>query len=143
MRATTRSTTLATLEIALSLPVLAGGGCPADPVPDPIPKPVDLSPDDPDKTEPGQPGGGNLDDDTDGNDTDGCNDPGPGDLADTSVAINTVPVGNAGNADDTGGYGGVAYVYNIGTYEATAGQYTAFLNKVASADTYNLYNWLM
>ena len=49
-----------------------------------------------------------------------------------TVIIETVPVGNPGNADDThgAGYGGVDYVYNIGKYEVTAGQYTEFLNAV-------------
>jgi len=55
-----------------------------------------------------------------------------------------VPVGNPGNAPDTRyatpGYGAVAYEYNIGKYEVTAGQYTAFLNAVAGVDTYALYN---
>ena len=57
-----------------------------------------------------------------------------------AVVIDTVPVGNAGNAADTTGYGSVAYTYNIGKYEVTAGQYTAFLNAVAATDTYALYN---
>ena len=41
-----------------------------------------------------------------------------------------VTVGNAGNANDTGGghIGAVAYSYQIGTYDVTIGQYTAFLN---------------
>jgi len=58
------------------------------------------------------------------------------------VVIDTVPVGNPGNPDDThgDGYGGVAYTYNIGKFEVTAGQYTGFLNAVAAADTYGLYN---
>ncbi|MHC4063105.1 MAG: formylglycine-generating enzyme family protein [Planctomycetota bacterium] len=58
------------------------------------------------------------------------------------VVIVTAPVGNPGNADDThgDGYGGVAYTYNIGKYEVTAGQYTEFLNAVAATDTYGLYN---
>ena len=58
------------------------------------------------------------------------------------VVIDTVLIGNPGNADDThgDGYGGVAYTYNIGKYEVTAGQYTAFLNAVAATDTYGLYN---
>ncbi|MBN1345075.1 MAG: SUMF1/EgtB/PvdO family nonheme iron enzyme [Phycisphaerae bacterium] len=61
------------------------------------------------------------------------------------VNIETVPVGNPGNADDTGevGYGGVDYVYNIGKFEVTAGQYTDFLNAVADTDTYGLYNTSM
>jgi formylglycine-generating enzyme required for sulfatase activity len=51
-----------------------------------------------------------------------------------------VPVGNAGNAADTSGYGAVGYNYNIGKYDVTLGQYTAFLNAVAKTDTYGLYN---
>jgi formylglycine-generating enzyme required for sulfatase activity len=61
----------------------------------------------------------------------------------TAVAIETIPVGNPGNANDpaTGNvYGGVNYAYNIGKYEVTVGQYTAFLNAVAATDTYGLYN---
>jgi formylglycine-generating enzyme required for sulfatase activity len=70
-----------------------------------------------------------------------------GPLAHPGVVIVTVPVGNPGNADDTegDGYGGVAYTYNIGTYEVTAGQYCSFLNAVAATDTYGLYKshmWL-
>lgn len=57
------------------------------------------------------------------------------------VAIETVLVGNPGNANDAStGYGGVDYVYNIGKYEVTAGQYTEFLNAVAATDTYSLYD---
>jgi len=59
-----------------------------------------------------------------------------------AVDIQTVPVGNPGNAADTHGagyYGAVAYTYNIGKYEVTAGQYTDFLNAVAKTDTYGLY----
>jgi formylglycine-generating enzyme required for sulfatase activity len=58
-----------------------------------------------------------------------------------AVTIETVPIGNAGNAADTSGYGAVGYNYNIGKYEVTAGQYTAFLNAKANvSDTYGLYN---
>ena len=59
-----------------------------------------------------------------------------------AVDMETVSVGNLGNADDTegDGYGGVDYVYNIGRFEVTAGQYTEFLNAVAETDTYGLYN---
>ena len=59
-----------------------------------------------------------------------------------AVEIETVPVGNPGNPDDThgDGYGGVDYEYNIGKYEVTAGQYCEFLNAVAKTDTYGLYN---
>jgi formylglycine-generating enzyme required for sulfatase activity len=55
-----------------------------------------------------------------------------------------VPVGNPGNAADTrydaNGYGAVSYAYNMGKFEVTTGQYTAYLNAVASTDTYSLYN---
>ena len=60
-----------------------------------------------------------------------------------AVTIDLVPVGNAGNANDpaTGNlYGGVAYDYQIGTYDVTIGQYTDFLNAVAATDTHSLYN---
>jgi len=58
------------------------------------------------------------------------------------VFVDTVTVHNPGNSDDSlgDGYGGVDYVYRIGTYEVTAGQYCEFLNAVAAADTYELYN---
>ena len=56
-----------------------------------------------------------------------------------------VIVGNPGNAHDThgDGYGGVDYVFDIGSYEVTAGQYTEFLNAVAATDTYGLYSPFM
>jgi len=57
----------------------------------------------------------------------------------SGVTIETVPVGNVGNADDNG-YGAVSYDYNIGKYEVTAGQYRDFLNAVAATDTYGLYS---
>ena len=64
-----------------------------------------------------------------------------------AITIETVTVGNPGNAPDTRytspGYGAVPYTYEIGKYEVTAGQYTAFLNAVAKTDTYGLYNPLM
>jgi len=68
-------------------------------------------------------------------------------IAAQAITIDTVAVGNAGNAADTAshsgnpdGQGSVSYNYNIGKYEVTAGQYTAFLNAVAATDTYGLYN---
>jgi formylglycine-generating enzyme required for sulfatase activity len=64
----------------------------------------------------------------------------------SAVTIATVPVGNAGNANDpaTGNrFGGVSYNYRIGTTEVTVGQYTAFLNAVGATDTYKLYNTSM
>jgi hypothetical protein len=59
-----------------------------------------------------------------------------------AVTIDMVTVGNPGNANDTGGsgIGRVDYSYQIGKYDATIGQYTAFLNAVATTDTYSLYN---
>ena len=57
-----------------------------------------------------------------------------------------VTVGNPGNVGDTRvgvntfGYGSVAYDYQIGKYDVTIGQYTAFLNAVAATDTNSLYN---
>jgi formylglycine-generating enzyme required for sulfatase activity len=72
-----------------------------------------------------------------------------------AVVIDTVPVGNPGNAGELSGQsvpggsgpdricGAVAYTYNIGKYEVTAGQYTAFLSAVAETDTYGLYNTYM
>ncbi len=63
--------------------------------------------------------------------------------ASAAITIATVPVGNAGNAADTTGFGAVGYGYNIGKYDVTAGQYTAFLNAVAATDTNALYNTSM
>lgn len=60
-----------------------------------------------------------------------------------SVVIQTVPIGNAGNAADDTGYGSVGYSYSMAKYELTAGQYTEFLNAVAAADPYSLYNTSM
>lgn len=57
-----------------------------------------------------------------------------------SITIDTVTVGKPGNAADTTGYGAVSYIYNIGRTEVNLSQYSAFLNAVASTDTYNLYN---
>lgn len=60
--------------------------------------------------------------------------------ASAEIIIDTVTVGDPGNTADTTGYGSVSYVYKIGKYEVTAGQYCAFLNAVAKTDTYGLYN---
>ncbi|GJM24640.1 MAG: hypothetical protein DHS20C16_10550 [Phycisphaerae bacterium] len=67
------------------------------------------------------------------------------------VVIEAVTIGNPSNAGeqsrlqngDPTFYGGVAYTYNIGKYEVTAGQYVTFLNAVAATDTYNLYHTRM
>jgi sulfatase modifying factor 1 len=62
--------------------------------------------------------------------------------AGAGITYDMVTVGNAGNANDTGGTGNgsVAYDYQIGKYDVTIGQYTAFLNAVAATDTNSLYN---
>jgi sulfatase modifying factor 1 len=61
-----------------------------------------------------------------------------------AVTIDMVTVGNPGNAPDAGfdpsGRGSVGCNYQIGKYEVTAGQYTAFLNAVAKTDPNGLYN---
>jgi formylglycine-generating enzyme required for sulfatase activity len=75
-------------------------------------------------------------------------------LAGRLGAIETVYVGNPGNAGElsgvgAGGFGadvivgGVDYVYRMGKYEVTTGQYTEFLNAVARTDTYGLYKPFM
>ena len=65
------------------------------------------------------------------------------------TSLQLVTVGDPGNAADTAvmarewhdttGYGSVPYVYNIGKYDVTVGQYCQFLNAVAKTDTYGLY----
>ena len=71
-----------------------------------------------------------------------------------AVNIETVPVGDPGNAGELSGAGAggvgpdricgaVGHTYRMGKYEVTAGQYTAFLNAVAKTDTYGLYNMKM
>ncbi len=64
-----------------------------------------------------------------------------------SASLVFVTVGDPGNAadtrvmtDGTTGYGSVGYVYQMGKYDVTVGQYCAFLNAVAKTDTYGLYN---
>ncbi|MGD8451303.1 MAG: SUMF1/EgtB/PvdO family nonheme iron enzyme [Phycisphaerae bacterium] len=67
------------------------------------------------------------------------------------IKIDTVPVGNPGNKPELSGKGAgglgedrrcgkVDYAYEMGTFEVTAEQYTAFLNAVARTDTYGLHN---
>ncbi|MCH7813268.1 MAG: hypothetical protein IID40_04525, partial [Planctomycetes bacterium] len=67
------------------------------------------------------------------------------------VAVETVPVGNPGNAGELSGMGAggegpdaivgrVDYNYRIGKFQVTAGQYTEFLNAVAQTDAYGLYD---
>lgn len=57
-----------------------------------------------------------------------------------AASIDMVTVGNIGNANDTTGYGGVGYIFDISKYEVTLNQYSTFLNAVAKTDTYSLYN---
>jgi formylglycine-generating enzyme len=78
-----------------------------------------------------------------------------GSLVQAAITIDTVAVGDPGNVGELSGAGvvggngpdrvcgSVSYNYNIGKYEVTAGQYTAFLNAVAKTDTYGLYNTSM
>lgn len=57
-----------------------------------------------------------------------------------NITINTVMIGNAGNAADTTGFGSVGYAYRIGATEVTNAQYAAFLNAKAANDVNGLYN---
>jgi formylglycine-generating enzyme required for sulfatase activity len=59
-----------------------------------------------------------------------------------SAVVNTayVPVGNAGNAADSTGYGAVPYDYQIAKNETTTEQYAEFLNAVAKNDPYGLFS---
>ena len=75
-----------------------------------------------------------------------------GTVAQGDLVIDTVPVGNPGNAGESSGggsagpirtCGAVPYDYQIGKFEVTAAQYAAFLNAVATTDTYGLYNAAM
>ena len=68
-----------------------------------------------------------------------------------ALTIDFLTVGSPGNAGELsgasvpGGYGpdricgAVDYVFSIGKFEVTAGQYAEFLNAVAADDTYRLY----
>jgi formylglycine-generating enzyme required for sulfatase activity len=63
------------------------------------------------------------------------------------TSLQFVTVGDPGNAPDTTvesdgttGYGSVGYVYQMGEYDVTVGQYVQFLNAVAKTDNYGLYN---
>ncbi len=72
--------------------------------------------------------------------------------ASQAVEIQTVSVSNPGNPADprypdppVASFGGVDNVYNIGTFEVTAGQYRDFLNAVdpAGSNPYGIYNSAM
>ena len=61
-----------------------------------------------------------------------------------AVKIDTVKIGDAGNAaDSVTGKGAVSYDYTIGRTNVTIGQYTTFLNAVAKSDPHGLYNTKM
>jgi formylglycine-generating enzyme required for sulfatase activity len=69
-----------------------------------------------------------------------------------NITIDTVPIGNAGNAPDqlwpqqnpaNVQFGSVSYAYNIGRTEVTNAQYAAFLNAKAESDPLGLYNFSM
>ncbi len=74
-------------------------------------------------------------------------------MSGAAKSLETVRIGDPGNPDDLGNgrphpdgtayFGAVDYVYDIGTFEVTAGQYTEFLNAVATTDDYGLYNTYM
>lgn len=65
-------------------------------------------------------------------------------FANNIVNYELVVVNDAGNKSDTAtGFGAVNYNYQIGKYEVTIGQYAAFLNSVAKADPYTLWNQTM
>ena len=77
--------------------------------------------------------------------------------AQAQVVIETVTVANPGNAGENSGEseqhglgpdricGAVDYVFNLGTFEVTAGQYTEFLNAVdpLGSNPYGIYNGFM
>ena len=62
-----------------------------------------------------------------------------------AIDIATVRVGNTGNSSSPSGNpdknrGAVDYVYHIGKYPVTAGEYTAYLNAVAKSDPNAVYD---
>ena len=57
-----------------------------------------------------------------------------------AVTFDWATVGDEGNANDSTGYGSVAYTYQIATKEVNLIQYTEFLNAVAATDVNGLYN---
>ncbi len=62
------------------------------------------------------------------------------------TSLQFVSVGNPNNPPDpaTGSlYGSVGYMFQMGKYDVTVGQYCQFLNSVAKADPYGLYSYGM
>ncbi len=64
-------------------------------------------------------------------------------LAQPLVTVETVVIGDPGNAADTTGFGAVSDAFAIGKYEVTISQYATFLNAVASvtSDAYIVNLW--
>src|SRR4051812_23494809 len=68
-----------------------------------------------------------------------------------AISIETVAIGSPGNRADTryiddthpNGVGSVSDEFRMGKTEVTNAQYVAFLNAVARADPYGLYNTIM
>src|SRR4051794_21072760 len=63
-----------------------------------------------------------------------------------AATITTVPIGNPANPADArypNVAGSVARSFNMGKTEVTNAQYVEFLNAVAAADPYGLYNMSM
>ena len=60
--------------------------------------------------------------------------------ATAAINIETSYVGDAGNANDSTGYGGVSYGYHVGTYEVTNSQYVSFLNAKGTSNTHGVFN---
>lgn len=58
----------------------------------------------------------------------------------SAISYDLMPVRNPGNKVDKTGYGAVAKPFWIGKFEVTIGQYCEFLNAVAAADPYGLYD---
>lgn len=58
-----------------------------------------------------------------------------------AINYELITITNPNNQNDNTGFGAVDHVYQIGKYEVTIAQYTAFLNAVANqADPYKLWN---
>jgi formylglycine-generating enzyme required for sulfatase activity len=64
-------------------------------------------------------------------------------LLNPSNLSNLVTITDINNNNDTTGYGGVTYAYQISKFPITNFEYTEFLNNIASTDTYGLYNTAM
>jgi sulfatase modifying factor 1 len=60
--------------------------------------------------------------------------------ASAMIEIDTSYVGDAGNANDGSGYGGVSYDYHVGTYEVTNSQDVSFLNAKGTSNTHGVFN---